>query len=485
MKQIIRFYCYIWLFSVTTLAAQEQIGLRTENYSGVNSLAFNPSAMVTYPLSWDANLVGGGYFGENDFAFVRNTSLLNIARTRNLRINYQLFQKDNFPPDPNTIFFSSDTLRSHALTTAGIVHGPAFAMKMSNNVTMGVFLNGRVFGSAPNLPKEYNYFYFRNRPFNQPYPVYPFSMAAMAWREIGINYAYTKESEGTKWSVGSNVKVLYGHEGFFLNILKKHDISLQPNEQLAGQGIAAQIGYAMSDFSKQDIDLQLKGFGVGIDIGATYVVEDLEEENLYKAKFGAALIDIGAISFKKAATFYEIISEKTFVLSGNDFRAAKDVPTAIRIASQQILGDSTKAAKDTRFSLSLPAALSMQADYALPYHFFIGGLLVQHLTPKNNPMTRPDMLALSPRFDQRWFGAGIPLIWYNWRDFRTGLYARIGFLTIGTDNLGSIFGKRDVTGTDFYASIKINPFNIPWLQGKTDSMYDKKNGKRMIGCHKF
>jgi Family of unknown function (DUF5723) len=485
MKQIFYFCCYVWLFNVATLAAQEQIGLRTDNYSGVNSLSFNPSAMAAFPLAWDVNLLGGGYFVENDFAFVRNSNLLNIARSRLLYINYQLFPKDKFPDKPNTIFFSSDSLRSHALTTSGIVNGPAFAIKMSKNVTMGVFLNGRTFGGAPNIPKEYNYFYFRNRPFYENYSVYPFSVAAMAWREIGVNYAYTKEDDGTRWSVGGNIKFLSGYEGVFLNILKKSNISLQPNEQLAGQGIHAQVGYAMSDFSKSPVDLQVRGFGVGVDIGATYIIEDLEEENLYKAKFGAALIDIGSVGFKKDAILYGLNSEKSFVLSGSDFRATKNPATAIRIASQQILGDSSKAAKDTHFSLSLPAALSLQGDYALPYHFFVGGLLVQHLTPKTNPMTRPDMLALSPRFDARWFGAGIPLIWYNWRDFRTGLYARIGFLTIGTDNLGSIFGKGNITGTDFYASIKINPFNIPWFQDKTDKMYDKQNGRRMIGCQKF
>jgi hypothetical protein len=81
MKLHLRFHILVWLFIATTsLLAQEQIGLRTENLSGVNALSLNPASMVAFPLTWDLNLGSTGIFMENDLAFIRNSSLLNIAR---------------------------------------------------------------------------------------------------------------------------------------------------------------------------------------------------------------------------------------------------------------------------------------------------------------------------------------------------------------------------------------------------------------------
>jgi Family of unknown function (DUF5723) len=486
MKLLASLYYLFWLLIATNpLLAQEQIGLRTENLSGVNALSLNPASMVAFPLKWDLNIASTSFFVENDLAFVRNTNLLSLVRARQLGINYQLFEKGNFPTNANTIFFSADTLHSHALQASGIVNGPAFSMKIAKDVAMGIFINGRVFVGAPDIPKEFNYFYFRNRPFNQFFEIKPVSVGAMAWREVGINYAYTKSEEFSTWSVGGNIKFLSGYEGAGVRITEKFKVALQPNEQLVGQGIHARVGYAGSGFSQDSLLAKVSGVGLGVDVGATFLINDLEEEMPYRAKFGISLIDVGSISFKRSAKLYEISNQKSFVLNGSDFRNFTSVGNTISTASQSILGDSLKAIKEKQFSLSLPSALSLQGDVALPYNFFIGALLVQHLTPKSNPMSRTDILAISPRFDQRWFGAGLPLIWYNWRDFRTGLYARLGFLTIGTDNIGSILQKKDVTGTDFYIGVKINPFDTPWFTAHTDKMYERKGGKRIMGCHEF
>ena len=68
---------------------------------------------------------------------------------------------------------------------------------------------------------------------------------------------------------------------------------------------------------------------------------------------------------------------------------------------------------------------------------------------------RNNILAITPRFEGRWFELHLPLILYNDTDPHVGLSARFGVLTIGTDNLFSLVGKQKFTGTDAYLALRI------------------------------
>jgi hypothetical protein len=65
-----------------------------------------------------------------------------------------------------------------------------------------------------------------------------------------------------------------------------------------------------------------------------------------------------------------------------------------------------------------------------------------------------------------------PLILSNYETVRMGFSARLGILTIGSDDLFSLFGKNDFNGSSVYAALKINPFG------------NSKNGKN-VKCPKI
>jgi hypothetical protein len=69
-------------------------------------------------------------------------------------------------------------------------------------------------------------------------------------------------------------------------------------------------------------------------------------------------------------------------------------------------------------------------------------------------------LAVVPRYEQRWFSFSLPIVLNDWRSLRMGVAARLGFLYLGTDNVGSFFKKEKLTGGDFYAGLKINAFSL-------------------------
>ena len=76
------FIILFYLLKNTLLIAQEQLGLRLDNYSGVNAIALNPAGSATYLMGWDINLVGVGATFHNNLGYIEKASLGKAARDR-------------------------------------------------------------------------------------------------------------------------------------------------------------------------------------------------------------------------------------------------------------------------------------------------------------------------------------------------------------------------------------------------------------------
>jgi hypothetical protein len=146
----------------------------------------------------------------------------------------------------------------------------------------------------------------------------------------------------------------------------------------------------------------------------------------------------------------------------------------IRQFSDDVLADSLASFESDAFRLALPAALSLSADYGVTEHFYVNALLVQRLPTFALTAKRGNLFALTPRWQHRWFSASAPVSVFNWDEIHLGLAARLGFLVVGSDNIGSIFSKGNFTGSDFYFAIKISPFDL----GNSDG---GGRGKRRFG----
>jgi hypothetical protein len=85
-------------------------------------------------------------------------------------------------------------------------------------------------------------------------------------------------------------------------------------------------------------------------------------------------------------------------------------------------------------------------------------------------LRRPSTLAVAPRFEHRWGSVTVPLVLSDYRSLRVGVAARLAWLTVGTDDLNSWVGKKQLTGGDIYIGLKINGFHF--------SPQEKQRGKR-------
>ncbi len=89
-----------------------------------------------------------------------------------------------------------------------------------------------------------------------------------------------------------------------------------------------------------------------------------------------------------------------------------------------------------------------------------------------------------PRFESRWIDVSLPFSVYEWEEFRVGLAARLAFLTIGTDDLGSILQRSDFNGSDLYFAIKLHPFKLIGGNNRRPGRSGGRN-KGGVRCYEF
>ncbi len=460
------------------ISAQEQLGLRIENYSGINGVLLNPTHNLTSPFAWDVNLIAVGQFVDNNFGYVNTTRLIELAKNaENIEPAGDL-NEDQQPSQDALVFDFYDNNKKKFLTATTNIMGPSFMVNLNSGHTFGLFTNGRVAVSAQSIPGNLNYYEFNRTSFFEYIEADPFTIASMVWSELGLNYAYRGTTVDGSFGIGANVKFLNGYEAFVVKNNQTTSFAQFPGDSLHFTGANFDYAFTNSNTSGEDFNRQKNGAGVAFDLGAMFTIDS--GDNTYLWKFGAALLDIGRIKFTKNAQRHRIITDSLFTLSSTAFENADDVMELTNTLSIQSLGDSLASSSANQFSVWLPTALSLQADYTINPLFRVNATLIQRIPIGEFAIKRGNLLAITPRFEHRWLGAALPISLYNWQQLNLGLSLRLAFLTIGTENLGSIINRSDFTGTDFYVALKINPFKLNIGGGIGGG-----GGKKGIKCYDF
>jgi hypothetical protein len=474
------FLSFLMTVLVFSAFGQEQLGVRLDNYSGMQSTFLNPTHSANLPLKWNLNLAGASAFFDNSYLFLRKTSMLHLlANTDKIKLITEY--KNSTPPSDAIIVDFFDNYKKAFSNVEFKINGPAFAFHKGQH-SGGIFYNMRFQAETPRIPSQFNINKFADYDYRQKITVGKSEVRAMLWDEFGANYAYNWETNVGRAQIGLNLKYLRGFEGGYAGSWSPLTFARYPKDT-AYLGIP-DVSFGLTTGNLENIkngeyELMQQGKGVGFDLGFAWLVSD--DEDTYKWRFSAALLDIGKIKFSPLAERHYINkTSKNNFFSKYDFDGVKTPIEAIRKLSTITLGDSLKSLREKAMIISTPMTICLMVDYQFYPNAFASFILQQRILQQDAPLHRGNLLAASVRYERRWFSATLPISLYNYKYLRAGFAARLGYLTLGTENMGSWIRKKTFTGTDFYVGLAFNPFkiNIPGL-------HIQAREKRDIRCYKF
>ena len=458
-----RFAGYIGIISLCVLLqarafAQEFIGLRTDNYAGSYGMLLNPAMPITGKLPWDVNVLGLGINEDNNYIRIPDP-LFTYVTTADSITDVEYY-------NPKQIYGHGNML----------LQLPSAFVKV-DDYAFGMFSTARTAGYFLSEKRPTGIIGLNDLPLFTELEMPAFNAGVLVWTEVGLNAEMTIESNSLfSLHMGVNLKYLMGFEalGFennelftFVKDTVNFNISDFNTEFDYTRNLGSNLLYDPDNYA-------LNGSGFGLDVGAYYLIHKKSKFTYskklgYTWKFGAALLDMGAIKFKSNAGSYHLIDTLSFSVATMVLDSIDDIDEFNRTGSKTIY-DNVDASKDfSDFTMFLPAALLLTVDKPLGNDFFVQAMIVRRF-PRfgTNLIARSNVFALTPRYERKKFGMFLPMQLYEDKEFRIGTAIRWHFVTIGSDNLRTWTNPKDYASIDFYVGVKLTPY---WLVPETKKKF--------------
>lgn len=461
MKAPILFIC-IFLISFS-LFAQEQLGIRLDNYGGINTIQLNPANSQNLPFKWDINLGEISFFAANNYAYLEKTNVLAIlSRLPEPDVAIRFYEEPGTTFSPETLiaeFFEDKKKRF--ITVSGSVLGPSALVQLPNRHTLGFMTRMRMGLSAQDLPTSVSHYTYYFREFEDEFSILPFQGTFLTWNELGLHYSKGFSTYDGEAQIGINIKYLQGYESAYFQNHDRLRFTKFPDDIITTTQADISFGLTTSNISGEAIEIQRNGVGAAFDLGFNMVIS--EYEDTYRWKIGASVLDVGRIRFNNNAERHVMKRDSLQTIVFEDYEFAQgitDLRPVIDLFSEQTLGDAEATLTQNEFDVWLPTAFSLQVDYAFNENLYLNATVIQRIHIQSPALKRGNLFALVPRYESRWISAALPLVYYNYQNLRVGASLRLAYLTIGTDHLGSLIVPAKFSSSDFYVALKFNPFRI-------------------------
>lgn len=440
--------------------AQDETGLRLSNYSGVNGLMQNPAFSKTSFLSWDLNILAGGLFTFNDYQYFENTNLVHAIANRD-KLTFNSTNPELIATQPSDpLYFSFfNPISSFDVSFNTFITGPSLSLRFPK-FSAGIYFNNRFAFGGNNIDSDLSEPSLGNWNPLEKKNLDAMDAAGMAWSEIGLNFSFNIEKRRDRIvSFGVNLKYNLGYDGFYI---KNHNsgnvVAISDTQQIATGG-PVEFGFSTGiarDNSGYEFGVRGKGFGV--DLGSTLVLRS-SDSRPYRYKFGVAVLDLGYVHFTNNAEFHIIPATENASIDYLDLLKTLSIDNLVLKASEQVLGSPTASKVGSDFNILTPLALNLTVDYSISKYWYWGSLITRRMDISSNTIERDNILMTSLRFENQTYEVGTNFMLYNDVHPRVGAWIRMGPVTIGSDNIGSLFIKQaQLTGTDFYFAFKINRY---------------------------
>lgn len=495
--------------------SQHWLGLSSSNYAGTNALYLNPAHAADSRHKLYINLIGNDFFLINNYlrfdapysflGLITNTVPKKYRSERGLIIWRESYYAERLNGKPKH------------LHTGGDLRGPSFLYSFNNNrFAIGLTSRGRYSLNATNVSEETARVIRYGTKFVELQEKLFTNQSALVsingLIELGATFgAVIKDENEYFLKVGGTVKRLVGVYNLHTDLKNtNYEVlvdDLNPNQQfILARQLEILYGYtsegAYSNISPSPSFLfgnKSAGGGWGLDLGIVYEFrpdyrkfksyiprrgrESDFHNNKYKIRISAALNDVGAVRYRNPNYIREVaVDTTTLNLTARDFGNIKGTEGLFVAINRNL---NVRPADNPRpFTVGLPTSANVSVDYHIQDNWYVNGLWVQGLRGSNNlHIKTQSVLAVTPRYETRWFEVATPLAMIdNYRVFTVGLAARVGPLVLGTDHLGGLLDIGKPQGLDFYFSL-----NVPILYSKPKEVtqcFDPSPKKRLFKKNK-
>lgn len=472
-------------FTISAIA-QEWIGYSATNYAGVNAVLFNPAEIVNGRYQFDLNLVGVSIGFDNNFIGLKHPGFF---LSKILKDSFDFSQMEN------TYAYDSwdkgNTKRVARVTVSQDALGPSILIPINPNNAFAISTRFRnmanIDGGQAELSKQGIEEIHFDPLLKQTFDGSGYSVDAMGWTELNFTYAAVlplmPDKKNHFFKMGVTLKTLQGRYAAY-NYGSDITYQFENSDTLTLINSSVKYGHSenleVKPFTFLNSGIQSWGFGG--EFGFVYEFRpdfekmqtrdesgnwvERKDMNKYKLKAGFSLMDLGAVKFKKDPDSYDFTANvykwNLYPLSVNSIQEWDDT------LNQR--WPTVDPGNKESFSMNLPMTMNLFVDYNFKHNIYFNvGTSWSPVMKKNvEKLHGVTGIWITPRYENKWFGVGIPMSVGSNSHFDVGLFGYVGPLYFGSpDMIRNIIGS-DVRGVRAYAGIK-----IPIPQPKTVEIIDR------------
>ncbi len=516
MKKLLLVMTVLSCFSVE-IQAQDFMGYRESNYSGVSGGDLNPANIADSRFVVDVTLGGGSMSFYNNHLYF-NPHLMPYWWTQSFDENDPQSKAWLDSPDFDTIYASEDATNAVNSGKGNFFEFPNpkglerkayfesnvdllnVMVTISPKMAISLGVKNRTFFNIDHLSPELtklaqnglDYQDLWNIDFNDQLLNFSFN----SWMEYNLGFAmvvYDEEEHFLK--AGGKLKFLQGLGSIYLYTddvkykLLNDDTLLTINGNFnygyssnIDQHWDASSSAFIGDPSFGDAYTLVSKLGLGVDLGVVYEWRpdwkeykyDMDgetnlwrrDQNKYKLKASFAINDIGGMNYEKSVNSrnFNVNIQTSNPLEGLslfDFDDSEGLESFNDNVDTLISeGDGSLIEDDGSFYMNLPTHINAGVDYHIWNDFYVNAnAMIGFQMNKNAEKVRyPTSFSIAPRYDYAWAGLSLPMSYSGMYGARMGMGLRLGPVIVGTGDMKWIFapGKdKKVRGLDLYFALKV------------------------------
>ncbi|MBC7570834.1 MAG: hypothetical protein H7319_14025 [Spirosoma sp.] len=446
--------------------AQNLLGISTNKRGGTNRLYINPALAADSPDRFYVNVATGSLHLDNNY--VRYQAPFSLLSYLTGSVPQQYKNADGSVRF--TTEYTKENLdgRPKNGTLQGEVRGPSFLTRVGERSAVAVTTRFRAVGqltdASQGLLSALRAGLDDGALYGIPSSNNQFSAGTNTFSELGLTYATTIwETDGRKLLLGVTGKAMLGYNAqFLLNRGLDFGIIVDPNNSnralLEVNRLDATLSYT-NFLQNRSLGLgtlvspSAPGFGVGADVGFTYVSQ--YDQDSPALQLGLAVTDIGGLRYKGEQYTYADVREQPVVFNSADFAGKNGSLQTIQVIQDKFT--TGRSPDKNSFRVGLPTSINLSLDYQLPGGAGINVTMLQDVRSGQAMAThQPSLVAVTPRYNKQWLSLALPIAYLN-RGIVVGASVQLGPVWLGTDNLLGLIGNTGngirPRGLDVYGGI--------------------------------